>query len=186
MLRSLRRRGRNLRHIVIVGAGPHGREIAARLRAAPWSGLIVRGFYDDIVRPQARSTASLSSGASTGSRHDLDAEDAADQVWIALPLRAEDRIREVLDAVRQTTAVVRFVPDIQSFHLLHHSMTEVVGLPVLNLTDSPHTGVDSTLKALEDFVLASILLIVALPLWVLIAIGVKLSSPGPSCTGRSG
>ena len=55
---------------------------------------------------------------------------------------------------------MRFVPDIHSFHLLHHSVSEVAGLPVLTLTDSPHTGLDSTLKALEDFVLASLLLVV--------------------------
>jgi hypothetical protein len=65
-------------------------------------------------------------------------------------LRAENRIREVLIAMRQTTSVVRFVPDIHSFHLLHHSVSEVAGLPVLTLTDSPHTGLDSTLKALEE------------------------------------
>src|SRR4029077_17422496 len=47
VLRSLRRRGRNLRHVVIAGAGPHGRDVAARIKAAPWSGLNVRGFYDD-------------------------------------------------------------------------------------------------------------------------------------------
>ena len=110
---------------------------------------------------------------------DLEQEDPADQVWIALPLRTETRIREVLNTLRQTSAVVRFVPDIYSFHLLHHSVTEIAGLPVLNITDSPHTGIESTLKALEDFVLASILLVLTLPLWVLIAIGVKVSSPGP-------
>ena len=71
---------------------------------------------------------------------DLEREDPADQVWIALPLRAEDRIREVLDALRRRRRVVRFVPDIYSFHLLHHSVTEVAGLPVITLTDSPHTG----------------------------------------------
>jgi putative colanic acid biosynthesis UDP-glucose lipid carrier transferase len=100
-------------------------------------------------------------------------------VWIALPLRAEERIRQILEELRQTSALVRFVPDIHSFHLLHHSVTEVAGMPVLNLTDSPHTGVDSTLKALEDVLLASALLIVTLPLLALIAIGVKLSSSGP-------
>jgi putative colanic acid biosynthesis UDP-glucose lipid carrier transferase len=81
--------------------------------------------------------------------------------------------------MRQTTSVVRFVPDIHSFHLLHHSVSEVAGLPVLTLTDSPHTGLDSTLKALEDFVLATLLLLVNLPFWIVIAIGVKVSSPGP-------
>jgi len=178
VLRSLRRRGRNLRHIVIAGAGPHGREIALRLRAAPWSGLVVRGFYDDSCAEGTVDGIPILGGVDRIG-HDLEAEDAADQVWIALPLRAEDRIREVLNAVRQTTAVVRFVPDIQSFHLLHHSVTEVVGLPVLNLTDSPHTGIDSTLKTIEDLVLGAVLLVLALPLLVAIAIGVKLSSPGP-------
>ena len=46
-LRAVRRQGLNLRHVVIVGAGEHGRNVSARLKAAPWSGLNVRGFYDD-------------------------------------------------------------------------------------------------------------------------------------------
>jgi len=179
-LRSIRRRGRNLRHVVIVGAGAHGREIARRLKAAPWSGLNVRGFYDDA--PELANTVIDGIpvlGKVDRIAGDLEEEDPADQVWIALPLRAENRIREVLLAMRQTTSVVRFVPDIHSFHLLHHSVSDVAGLPVLTLTDSPHTGIGSTLKAVEDFVLASIFLLLNLPFWTLIAIGVKISSPGP-------
>jgi putative colanic acid biosynthesis UDP-glucose lipid carrier transferase len=179
-LRALRRRGRNLRHVVIAGAGPHGREIATRLKAAPWSGLNVRGFYDDDPALAGRAfDGAPVLGDLDRIAEDLAQEDPADQVWIALPLRAEDRIRHLLDALRQTTAVVRFVPDIHSFHLLHHSVTEVVGLPVLNLADSPYSGVGSTLKAIEDRTLASILLVTALPLLALIAIGIKLTSPGP-------
>ena len=179
-LRALRRRGRNLRHIVIVGAGAHGREIARRLRATPWSGFNVRGFYDDDPNLAGNDIDGVPVlGNIDRFAENLEQEDPADQVWIALPLRAENRIREVLVAMRQTTSVVRFVPDIYSFHLLHHSVSEVAGLPVLTLTDSPHTGVSSTLKALEDFVLAWILLLINLPFWILIAIGVKLSSPGP-------
>jgi putative colanic acid biosynthesis UDP-glucose lipid carrier transferase len=178
-LRVLRRRGYNLRHVVIVGAGMHGREIAARLKAAPWSGLNVRGFYDDDFSLAGRELDGIPVlGRIDRVADDLEQEDPADQVWIALPLRTENRIREVLNTLRQTTAVVRFVPDIYSFHLLHHSVTEIAGLPVLNITDSPHTGIDSTLKALEDFVLASILLVITLPFWILIAVGVKVSSPG--------
>jgi len=177
-LRALRRRGRNLRHVVIAGAGPHGREIAARLKAAPWSGLNVRGFYDDSCADTIVDDLPIL-GSVDRIAHDCAQDNAPDQVWIALPLRAEDRIREVLNALRQTTAVVRFVPDIQSFHLLHHSVTEVVGLPVLNLTDSPHTGIDSTLKTLEDYVLGGLFAIVTLPLCLVIAVGVKFSSPGP-------
>ena len=179
-LRAIRRRGRNLRHVVIVGAGAHGRDIAKRLKAAPWSGLTVRGFYDDAADLAGRQIDGMPVlGRIDRIADDLELEDPADQVWIALPLRAENRIREVLNAMRKTTCVVRFVPDIYSFHLLHHSVADVAGLPVLTLTDSPHTGVGSTLKATEDFVLASIFLLISLPFWILIAIGVKLSSPGP-------
>jgi putative colanic acid biosysnthesis UDP-glucose lipid carrier transferase len=180
VLRAMRLRGHNLRHIVIVGAGTHGREIAVRLKAAPWSGLNVRGFYDDDRALEGNKFDGVPViGLIDSLADDLAREDRADQVWIALPLHAENRIREVLNVLRNTTAVVRFVPDIQSFHLLHHSVTEIAGLPVLNITDSPHTGIDSTLKALEDLLLASTFLVINLPFWAVIAIGVKISSPGP-------
>jgi putative colanic acid biosynthesis UDP-glucose lipid carrier transferase len=179
VLHHLRRRGRNLRHVVIVGAGPHGRDVAARLRAAPWSGFSVRGFYDDdpaLAGQTIDGTPVL--GTTDRVAGDL-SHQPADQVWIALPLRAEDRIRGLLEDLRQTSAIVRFVPDIYGFHLLHHSITEVAGMPVLNLTDSPHSGVNSTLKAVEDLLLAIVSLLISAPLWLVIAIGVKLSSPGP-------
>ena len=140
----------------------------------------MRGFYDDDARLAGGDVDGIPIlGNIDRIADDLEREDPADQVWIALPLRAEARIREVLIAMRQTTSVVRFVPDIHSFHLLHHSVSEVAGLPLLTLTDSPHTGIDSTLKSLEDFVLASLLLLAGIPFWIAIAIGVKVSSPGP-------
>ncbi len=103
-LRALRRRGRNLRHIVIVGAGAHGREIARRLRATPWSGFNVRGFYDDDPNLAGNDIDGVPVlGNIDRFAENLEQEDPADQVWIALPLRAENRIREVLIAMRQTT-----------------------------------------------------------------------------------
>ncbi len=67
---------------------------------------------------------------------------SVDQVWIALPLRADARIRELLLRLRQHSVEVRLVPDIFNFVLLNHSMTEVAGLPVINLTESPLSGVN--------------------------------------------
>ena len=94
-------------------------------------------------------------------------------------MRAEPRIRDLLLGLRMHSVQVRFVPDIFNFTLLHHSVTEVAGLPVINLTDSPLEGVNQVLKNVEDFVLSSLFLLFVLPLLVLIAMGVKLSSPGP-------
>ncbi len=178
-LRTVRRRGRNLRHVIIVGAGSHGQGVAARLRAAPWSGLAIRAFYDD---DRALIGTSKDGIPVHGPLDRLPADlgvHSADQVWIALPLRDEARIRECVESLRTTSAVIRFVPDIYGFHLLNHSISEIAGMPVLNLTDTPLTEVRATWKAAEDFALASLLLIAASPLFAAIAIGVKLSSRGP-------
>ena len=89
VLRSLRRHGRNLRHVIIVGAGALGRGVAARLRAAPWTGLAVRAFYDD---DPALIGASQDGIPVAGPLDRLPADllgRPADQVWLALPLRAE-------------------------------------------------------------------------------------------------
>ncbi len=75
---------------------------------------------------------------------------------------------------------MRFVPDIYGFHLLNHSLTDIAGLPVVSLTETPMSGVNRVVKALEDHVLAALLLVCTAPLLVAIAVGVKISSPGPA------
>jgi len=178
-LRFLRRRGYNLRHICIVGAGNLGREVALRLQRAPWSGFSLRGFYDD---------APELAGATVDGTPVLGTIDLLpghldrgeiDQVWIALPLRAEERIRQLVADLRAYPVQVRYVPDIFGFQLLRHSFSEVAGMPVIGLTETPMEGLQQALKALEDYVLGGLALLVLSPLLLAIAIGIKLSSPGP-------
>jgi putative colanic acid biosynthesis UDP-glucose lipid carrier transferase len=178
-LRALRRRGYNLRHLVIVGAGALGCEIVDRIGAIPWSGLAIIGFYDDDPRLQGQTVNGVPVlGTADQVIRDLETR-PLDQVWIALPLRADARIRELLQGLSLHSVQVRFVPDIFNFTLLHHSMTEIGGLPVINLTDSPMEGVNFALKRTEDLVLSALGVLLFSPLMLLIAIGVKLSSPGP-------
>jgi putative colanic acid biosysnthesis UDP-glucose lipid carrier transferase len=179
VLRELRRRGFNQRHIVVVGAGRLGQDIARRLAAMPWSGLSVRAFYDD---DPALAGATVE-GVAVRGNVDAVAEGltagSIDQVWIALPLRADARIRSLLRQLRRHSVEVRLVPDIFNFALLNHSMTEVAGLPVINLAESPLSGVNRAIKGAEDIVLSALLLAAAAPAMLLIAAGIKLSSPGP-------
>ncbi len=176
-LRMLRRRGLNQRHVAIVGAGSLGHRVAERLAHAPWAGLRVHAFYDDI--PAADPELRVPVYPIEGRLAQDVAAGSIDQVWIALPLRADARIREVLAMTRDHPVEVRFVPDIYGFHLLNHSVTEVAGLPVISLTETPMAGVNRIVKAVEDYTLATLFLILASPVMLLIAIGVKLSSPGP-------
>jgi len=180
VLRTARRRGFNLRHVVIVGAGVLGRTVAERLRAAPWAGFAIHGFYDDDPALAGTRAAGLPVlGTADRLLADLD-EASVDQVWIALPLRAERRIRELIDALQQTSVQIRFVPDIYNFNLLHHSVSEIEGLPVINVTDSPLEGAGLIAKRIEDLALATLFTVLASPVLAAVAIGVKLSSPGPA------
>jgi len=178
-LRALRRRGLNLRHVAIVGAGTLGHTVAERLQRAPWTGFKIAGFYDDDPAKLGTTVAGI---PVCGSVEDLPAWVAVggvDQVWLALPLRAEARVREILSALREYPIEVRFVPDIYGFHLLNHSVTDIAGIPIISLTETPISGANRVVKAVEDRVLASLFLIIASPLMALIALAVKRSGPGP-------
>lgn len=178
-LRAMRRRGRNLRHIAIIGAGVLGRMVAERIAAVGWTGFNVIGFYDD---DDAKHGATIAERLVVGKPEALAApitDGLVDQVWIALPLRAEQRIREILAWLYEHPVEIRFVPDIHGSHLLNHSLTEVAGLPVISLTETPMAGVSRVAKAVEDYLLAGLALVLTLPLWAAIAVGIKLTSPGP-------
>jgi putative colanic acid biosynthesis UDP-glucose lipid carrier transferase len=179
VLRELRRRGYNRRYVVIVGAGRLGQDIARRLAATPWSGLSVRAFYDDDPALAGATVEGIAVRGSVDAVAEGLAAGTIDQVWIALPLRADARIRSLLLQLRRHSVEVRLVPDIFDFALLNHSMTEVAGLPVINLAESPLSGVNRAIKGAEDFVLSALLLAAAAPAMLLIAVGIKLSSPGP-------
>jgi putative colanic acid biosynthesis UDP-glucose lipid carrier transferase len=178
-LRRLRRRGWNLRHIVVAGAGSLGQLLADRLDAAPWSGFNIVGYYDDDPSRQGSRVGRYEVKGSIDDLLRTVAQGGIDQVWVTLPLRAEARIREMLERLREHAVEIRFVPDIYGFHLLNHSFTEIAGLPVISLTETPMAGVNRVTKAVEDFVLATLATVLLAPVMALVALAVKVSSPGP-------
>ena len=106
-----------------------------------------------------------------------------DEVWIALPLRAEGRVKDVLHELRHSTVTVRYVPDVFGFRLLNHAAAEIGGMLVMDLSASPMVGLNRAIIALEDISLAVFILLLILPLLPLIALGVILmrkSSKGES------
>jgi putative colanic acid biosysnthesis UDP-glucose lipid carrier transferase len=178
-LRWLRRRGYNLRHVCIVGAGELAREVVARLREAPWSGLVVRALYDDAPALAGASIEGVPvRGPIAQLGPDLEAG-GIDQVWIALPLRDEDQIRRVATELRGHSVQIRYVPDIFGFELLRHSFSEIAGMPVIGLSDTPMEGTARMLKAVEDYALAALLLLLASPLFVIIPLAIVATSGGP-------
>ena len=178
-LRWLRSSGFNQRHIVIVGTGEQATVVTARLQSSSWFGLDIAAFF---------SSASNSLPPKFDGKRiitELDAlrrfvvENDIDQVWISLPHSEEKTIREVIGVLEDTSTDIRYVPDIFEYQLMHHSLSEIAGVPVVNISYTAIDGANRIVKMVEDYVLAFVLLVLASPLMLLIALGVKLSSPGP-------
>ena len=169
-LRELRRRGFNQRRVAIVGSQAKAEELATRLAETPWAGLVVTGRFDPARGRTDDDFADLVAFVGSGS---------VDQVWIAVPLRDEETIHRVQHALRLSTVDVRYLPDVSGFQLLNNSVTDVAGFPVISLSSSGMDDIDRLVKRVEDLMLATLILLLISPLMLLIALGVKLSSPGP-------
>ena len=182
-LRWLRESGFNSRTAVIAGAGDLGRRLGKNVVNTAWLGMRLHGFFDDALSGQKielypGSKAYPVLGTLDGVVDYIQANQI-DMVYLTLPLRAEARIRELIEALKDTTASIYYVPDIFTFSLMQACFTELRGIPLISICETPFYGINGWLKRFEDIFLASIILILISPLLLLIAIGVKLSSPGP-------
>ena len=178
-LRWIRQKGFNTRSIAVIGAGELGREVVRRINEASWTGLKVVGLYDDNSRLHHHVLDGVRVRGDINSLLKLMTRRKIDEVWVALPLRAEARVKEILFELRHHTVTVRFVPDIFGFRLLRHSVSSVAGIPVMNLNSTPMVGVNRVIKGVSDRLLSLVILILISPVMFVIAIAVKLSSSGP-------
>jgi putative colanic acid biosynthesis UDP-glucose lipid carrier transferase len=158
-----------------------GFELAKNIAATPEMGLRLIGFYDD--RPENRRPnipAERGPYAGNISQLVVDARrGVVDRIYITFPMRAEDRIRKVLRELSDTTASVYIVPDFFVFEMLCSRWSSVGGLPAVSVFENPFFGVDGALKRFTDLVLTiPLLLLLAIPMGI-IAIAIKLTSPGP-------
>ncbi len=179
LLSWLRKKGFNQRFVVIVGGMGVAEEVAARLIASPWLGFRVLGCFCDRRKAGDMIAGSVKVLGGINSLVAFAAATRIDQIWIALPLKEEERIKNLLYELRHSTADIRFIPDIFSFRLLNHSISEVANIPVINLCSTPMDGISRWVKELEDRILAFLILLLINPLMLLITIAVRLSSPGP-------
>jgi len=177
-LRMIRRQGINTRRVAIVGARDLGAKLVETMISTPWLGLRPAGFYDDRKAIGNRRLP----GNIAGNFDDLvqhARQGKIELIYIALPMFAEERIKSLIAELSDTTATVYLVPDVFMYELLNARWGNVGGFPVVSIFDTPFYGVDGWLKRVLDVVLASAILLVLLIPMIVIAIGVKFSSPGP-------
>ncbi|MCO6044460.1 undecaprenyl-phosphate glucose phosphotransferase [Aeoliella sp. ICT_H6.2] len=181
LLQYLRMRGLNTKTVAICGVNELGLQLARNLTDSPELGLRVHGFFDD--RPESRTSQVPSElGKQIGTLDELviaAKRGSVDMIYITFPMRAEERIQNVLKALGDSTASVYIVPDFFVFELLHARWTNINGLPVVSVFENPLYGVDGLLKRVFDFVVGGAILACAAVPMLLIAAAVKFTSPGP-------
>ena len=175
-VRSLRSRGYNQTHALIVGTGRVARKTARALRHASWMGIKNIGFVEERVD---RWTSDLDVLGTFSDLPQLINKYRIANVFIALPLSRFDDARRVFDILSQSMVEVRLVADVPNLAGLSLTTTNLDGLPVLGLRESPHFGLNVVVKRVMDVLLSLTALIVLTPLMLLIAALVKLTSPGP-------
>ncbi len=173
----IRKMGRNSRRVAIIGDTRLGHELADIFSNEEWMGLNFVGFFDDRKKAREQQQQQQLNGTIEQLIEQAKAGEV-DIVYITLALKAENRIKDILTRLSDTTASVYYVPDLFVFDLLRSNLGYIQGIPVVSVHDTPYYGVDGVFKRVFDIVFSLIILtIIALPM-LIIALAIKISSPG--------
>ncbi len=175
-VRKLRQRGYNNSHAVIVGTGRVARKTAQALRNANWMGIKNIGFVED--RPN-RFASDLPILGAIADLPQLVNEQKIEHVFIAVPMNRSAEARQVFNVLSRTMVEVRLVADVPNLAGLTLTTSNLDGLPVIGLRESPHFGLNIIVKRAMDIVLSFLGLIALSPVMIAVAAIVRLTSPGP-------
>jgi Undecaprenyl-phosphate glucose phosphotransferase len=178
VVRGLRRHGRFIRRALVVGAGPLGQEVVRRLRGHPEFGVRVIGYLDDRQPAGERIEGKEILGTCDAVTRVL-GDYRVDQLFVALPMDAHAEVFKILNAIEGELVDVKIVPDILQFVTLRAAVEELEGLPIISLGQSPIIGWHRVGKRAMDLALAAGGLVLLAPLFGLLAVLIRLGSPGP-------
>ena len=165
---------------IIVGMNEQGRALAAKLKHSPYSRIELCGFVDG--RGAERLGADAANNRLLGTLDklaDLVQDRHIQIIYLSLPMASQPRILHILDELKDTTASIYFVPDMFVTDLIQGHPGAVCGMPVISVCETPFNGAAGALKRASDIVFSTLILLLIFPLLIIIAIAIKLSSPGP-------
>ncbi len=180
LLRHLRRQGRNLRHVLIVGTGESAAELARKARARPELGLALVGFAAAGATAGAREIEGIPVIGTVADLPGLVERTGADLVYLALARAEYQAEQEALERLSDSTAAVRLVPDLARAFTLNAGVEDFDGTPVVLVTESPAQSWNMVLKRAFDLAFAAVGLLLLWPVMLLVGLWVKLDSPGPA------
>lgn len=178
ILTFLYRRGVNLTPVLVVGSSKLGKLMMQQVAASPSLGYHIVGFVSDEDSPPE----DFGRFPCLGDMNDLDAvlrRQRIEQVIIALPSHQHDQILSTVSVCERAGADFRLVPDLYELSLSRIDVDALEGIPLIGLRRSLTNSIQYRIKRLIDVSGALAVLIIGLPIWLLIALAIKLDSPGP-------
>ena len=179
VLLAFRDKGINLQNVLVVGSGELGQTVVEKIGLHPEIGFFVVGY---LTQNPEKVGIELGGHKVLGLYHDVPRiiqEFEVDQLFIALPIKAHDRLEQILSYLDKETVDIKVVPDLLRFMNLHSGVEELDGLPIVNLAESPLYGWNVVLKRVSDIVFSGIAILFASPVMLLVALLIKLESRGP-------
>jgi len=166
-----RRRKQQARNVVLVGAGEAAARVEARLHGDPVTRMNLVACFGSAWSPTPVQPVSDLAEYIQANR--------IQEVWIAVPWEDKTLLDGALAALRESVVDVNVIPDLHQYRLLNQSISEWGGLPVISLSGTPLTGSEKRLKSVFDWLAAFVLTVLLVPLLLLIAALIKLTSTGP-------
>jgi exopolysaccharide biosynthesis polyprenyl glycosylphosphotransferase len=164
------------RRVLIVGAGSIGRDVATMVVENSWTGLRLSGFVDD--NPQANTLGYPYLGSLEQTVAVVKTENI-NEVIFALPRHAHIKLANLVSTLQGLKVNVRVVPDFFDLVFVRSVVEDLGGMPLITLREPALDPLQRLLKRLFDLIISIIGIILTLPLMGIIALAIKLDSPGP-------
>ncbi len=178
-LRLLRGMGLNNKRVVIVGYGKTGQEMHRRALQQDWYGYDVTAIHADEEDASNLKENSITRIASLEEIHDYILKNKIHEIWITLPIAASAKMQELQYLLRNALVDIRWVPDMIGIQMLSNRMIDFLGVTAVDLNCPVSSGMGGLIKSMFDKLFSLIALILLSPLFIVIGIGIKCTSPGP-------
>jgi len=168
-----------IKRAVIAGMNEQGVALALRLEDSHYNATKLIGFFEDRSPERLTSYIDIPILGRIDDMASYIKQNQINVIYLSLPMANQPRILKLLDDLKDTTASIYFIPDIFMTDLIQSRVDQVEDIPVVAVCETPFTGFNGIVKRVADIGFASGILILISPVLFVIAIGVKLSSPGP-------
>lgn len=187
LYRSILRIWHRLRHdisnsvarILVAGAGQVGHELVDEFQRQQWPGVELVGFLDDEPEKQGKRIHDIPVLGTLQQAADIARARRVDEVLIALPAQAHERIVNLITTLQDLPVRIRIAPDYVSLAFFGATVESLGGIPLIGLRDPAINEFQRFMKRILDILLATVALVCSAPLWLAIALAIKLEDNGP-------